>query len=300
MPNLRVLLVVPQPEEAFFLTDVLNEANEPQFREGNNQGFIEVTHAASWGETQALLSATPFPHIILLDPTLSDRPGAESLRSLQTLVPEIPVILLVNAADRSVAEKLLREGAQDFLIKRDIDCPPLTHAIRNAITRQHVLTAARAAAFTDALTGLPNRAAFTTLATRDRKLAERLERRWMILIAAPRTRGDLSFSFDAQRRDLEMVEMADYLRSTASPTDLMARIGPAQFALAVFDTEIESLEEAWIRVRTSAAERRIDVGASIFDASRPLSLEAMLQQAQDDMLPTRIPERSRTRIAGAA
>jgi len=62
------------------------------------------------------------------------------------------------------------------------------------------------------------------------------------------------------------------------------------------------VEEAWIRIRGSAAERRINVGASIYDRARPISLDAMLDQAALDLLPTRLPEQREPsiRVAGAA
>jgi PleD family two-component response regulator len=297
--NLRVLLVESEPEEAVFLQDVLGELGESRHHEMQ----FDITHAASWAEAESLLSnRASQPHLILLSPDLVDRQGAQTFRSVQAAAPDLPVILLVNSLDESMALKLMREGAQDFLVKKDIDCAPLAHAIRNAVTRQHLLTAARAAALTDALTGLPNRAGFLALASRDRKLAERLDRRWMLLIAVPRSLREIATAFGDQRRDLELVETADYLRGAASPTDLVARVSAGQFAITVFDTEFETVEEAWIRIRTSSAERRINVGASIFDSSRPLSLDAMLEQAAQDLLPSRIPERPATgsRAAGAA
>jgi diguanylate cyclase (GGDEF)-like protein len=297
--NLRVLLVESEPEEALFLRDVLSELND---RRAPNEALIEVTHAAAWSEAECLLSSnsTP-PHLILLNPDLADRQGADTFRCAQAAAPELPVILLVDSQDQSMAIKLMREGAQDFLVRKHIDCEPLAHAMRNAVTRQHLLTAAHAAALTDALTGLPNRAGFIALASRDRKLAERLDRRWMLLIAVPRNLREIAASFGDQRRDLELVETADHLRSAASPTDLVARIGAGQFAITVFDTEVETAEEAWIRIRASASERRIDVGASIFDSNRPLSLDAMLEQAAQDLLPSGMQAHlPSTRIAGAA
>jgi diguanylate cyclase (GGDEF)-like protein len=296
--NLRVLLVESEPEEALFLRDVLSELNE---RRAPNEALIEVTHAASWSEVASLLSSnsTP-PHLILLNPDLADRQGADTFRSAQAAAPELPVILLVDSGDQSMAIKLMREGAQDFLVRKHIDCEPLAHAMRNAVTRQHLLNAANAAALTDALTGLPNRAGFIALASRDRKLAERLDRRWMLLIAAPRNLREIAAAFGDQRRDLELVEAADHLRSAASTTDLVARISAGQFAITVFDTEVETAEEAWIRFRTSASERRIDVGASIFDANRPLSLDSMLEQAAQDLLPSSMQAHLPSRIAGAA
>jgi diguanylate cyclase (GGDEF)-like protein len=298
--NLRVLLVESVSEEALFLQDVLSELNELR---AANEPQIEATHAASWSEAECLLSdKATLPHLLLLDPDLTDRQGAETFRCAQAAAPDLPVILLIDSGDESMAVKLMREGAQDYLVKKNIDCEPLAHAMRNAVTRQHLLTAARAAALTDALTGLPNRAGFLALASRDRKLAERLDRRWMLLIAVPRNLREIVAAFGDQRRDLELVETADHLRSSASPTDLVARIGAGQFAVSVFDTEIESAEEAWIRIRNAAAERRIDVGGSIFDPSRPLSLDAMLEQAAQDLQPSRHAEAGGpiSSIAGAA
>ncbi|HEY4365428.1 MAG TPA: diguanylate cyclase [Bryobacteraceae bacterium] len=302
--NLRVLLVESEPEEALFLRDVLAEMNERRYEQGRIEyGQIETFHAASWAEAESLLAQGGIaPQVILLDPDLSDRQGGETYRAVQAAAPEIPVILLVNALDESMAVKLMREGAQDFLVKKHIDCVPLRHAMRNAVARQHLLNAAQAAALTDALTGLPNRAGFLALAARDRKLAERLGRRWMLLVGVPRNLREIAAAHGDQRRDLELVETADHLRGTAHPTDLVARIGAGQFAITVFDTEYETVEEAWIRIRGSAAERRIDVGASIYDPARPISLDGILDQAAQDLLPTRMPEQRQPviRVAGAA
>src|SRR6202044_1994536 len=96
------------------------------------------------------------------------------------------------SGDEALAVKLMREGAEDFLLKKSIDCAPLAHALRNAVLRHRLLTAARAAALTDSLTGLCNRAGFLLLAARDRKLAERLQRRWMLLTAEPRNLTEIA------------------------------------------------------------------------------------------------------------
>src|SRR5207249_4136275 len=82
--------------------------------------------------------------------------------------------------DEAMATRLVRDGVQDFLLKKQVDCAPLAHAIRNAVERHRQLTAARAAAMTDSLTGLLNRSSFLTFGDRDRKLAERLGRRLMV------------------------------------------------------------------------------------------------------------------------
>jgi diguanylate cyclase (GGDEF)-like protein len=229
-----------------------------------------------------LLSASP-PHVILLDIDLADKQGVGTFRLVQAAAPDVPVILVMNSGDEALAVKLMREGAEDFLLKKSIDCAPLAHALRNAVLRHRLLAAARAAAFTDSLTGLCNRAGFLASANRDRKLAERLERRWMLLIAEPKNLSEIAVAFGEQRRDLELVEAADHLRCLVTPADALARIGERHFAISVFDGETESVEESWTRIRNAAAERRIELGVSIFNDQNQLSVDAMIEQAVADL-----------------
>ena len=73
------------------------------------------------------------------------------------------------------------EGAQDFLIRGQVDCAPLAHALANAMEREQIACAEQTLRFVDLLTGLPNHGCFNMFAERDRKIAELLGTRWMIL-----------------------------------------------------------------------------------------------------------------------
>jgi diguanylate cyclase len=296
--TLRILLVEPEAEELLFLQDVLREVEEERLLP--EWPKIEPLCAATWAEAQRILATSP-PQVILLGLQGDDleADGDCAFRSAQAIAPDVPVILLLSSAGEELAARLMREGAEDFLLKREVDCAPLAHALRNAVLRHRQLSAARAAAHADSLTGLPNRAGFLAIAERDRKLAERLNRRWMLLVAEPRNLAALSRALGEQRRDLELVEAAEQLRSIATPADLVARIGERHFAFSVFDGDVETAEEAWVRIRAAAAEHRIDIGASIFDFDRPLSLDAMLEQAMADLpqrRETRPPETSKVAV----
>ena len=287
--HLRVLLIDSEPEEILFLQEVFRDLEEDGWlREWSK---VEAEYAATWAEAEKIIAITP-PHAILLNPYLADRQGAEAFRLAQTAVPDVPVILLVDAGDEAFAVKLVREGAQDFLLKKQVDCEPLAHALRNAVLRQQLLAAARSSALIDSLTGLYSQAGFLLAAGRDRDLAGRLDRRWMILVAEPQNLAAISQAFGEQRRDLELVEAADHLRVIAGPAYLLGRITDRHFAMGVFDTEPESVEEAWARIRSLAAERRIQVGVSIFDPGCPKGLEAMLEQATADLPRPKPPARS--------
>lgn len=279
---MRVLLVESEPEDVLFLRDVLVEIGEGRY--WTNWVNIEIVHTACWAEASAILS-NEVPDIILLNLDLPDSQGLDTFRRAQRAAQDVPMILLLAVSEESLGLRLVRDGAQDFLIKREVDCAPLAHAMRNAIERHRVLAAARAAATHDTLTGLPNRGGFLASAARDRKLAERLGRRWMVMIAEPRNLGEIATVHGEQRRDLMLVEAADHLRRLAGPADLLARLQSTRFAISIFDTDVESLEAAWSRIHAALLQHRIQVGAAIFSAGNPATLDALLEQAAADLSP---------------
>jgi diguanylate cyclase (GGDEF)-like protein len=280
--TLRVLLVESEPQDVIFLSDALTEIEAGRF--WNTWVHIETFHAATWKEASAVLGNEAID-LILLDLDIADSHGVETFRLAQTVAERIPVVLLIGPNDQAMAARMIREGAQDFLIKKQVDCAPLAHAILNAIERHRLLAAMRAGATADSLTSLPNRSSFLTVAERDRKLAERLSRRLMILVAEPRNLGEPAGALGEQRRDLAMVEAADHLRSLAGLTDLVARIGDTRFGVAVFETDVESLEEVWVRIHSGALSHQISVGAAIFDSDRPVTLDVLLEHAELDLTP---------------
>ncbi|HEX5714667.1 MAG TPA: EAL domain-containing protein [Thermoanaerobaculia bacterium] len=76
--------------------------------------------------------------VILLDVTLPDSRGPEldSLARIQDRAPKVPVILLTGIEDEELAVRAVREGAQDYLIKRQVEGDLLVRSIRYAIGRK--------------------------------------------------------------------------------------------------------------------------------------------------------------------
>ena len=284
--TLRVLLVESDAEDVLFLQEALTEIEGGQY--WSNWVRIETLHADTWAKAATIL-ANEALDLILLDLNLadahSDTQGAETFRRAQAAASQVPIILLTCAEEAESAARLVRDGAQDFLIKKQIDCAPLAHAMRNAIERHRLLSATRAASMIDSLTGLPNRGGFLAFADRDRKLAERLGRRLMVLVAEPKNLSAIASAYGDQRRDLTLIEAADHLRGLVGPADLVARITETHFALTVFDTDAEPVEAAWARFHSTAGAHRIGIGAAIFDAAHPASLEVLIDQAESDLAP---------------
>ena len=81
--------------------------------------------------------------IILLDLNLPDGAGIEVCQRMHQSAPHTPTIVLTNQTSVELGTKALREGAQDYLIKREVDGPLLGRVIRYAIERARVDRALR-------------------------------------------------------------------------------------------------------------------------------------------------------------
>ena len=270
--TLRVLVAESGVEDTLFLRDVLTELDGA--RAWSDWIHVETSYAATCADTAAILKAETVD-VLLLNPDLPDCQGAETFRRIQAAASHVPVILLVEPSSMSLAERLVREGAQDFLLKGEVDCAPLARAIRNALERQRMLAAIRATSMSDPLTGVLTRSAFQTLAVRDFLLAERLGRRVLIVVAEPLRAKMHGY----QRRDLALVEAADSLRSLAGPAALVGRLTLSSFSAAVMDTDTEAVEQIRDRFHAAADDGRIAFGAAIFEPLYPLSLDRLLEQA---------------------
>lgn len=286
---MRVLLVESEQEDVVFLQDVLSEIAEG--RHWNNWVNIEVLEASSWSEASSILASEQID-IVLLNLDILDSQGIATFRLAQRTAEQVPMVLLIGQSEESLGLRLVREGAQDFLVKKLVDCVPLAHAMRNAIERHRLLTALRADSTHDTLTGLLNRAGFLTGADRERKLAEKLGRRLMVMIAEPENIGEMGTTYGEQRRDLVLVEAADHLRSLAGPADLLARIGCTRFGITIFDADAEPVEAAHARIHGILRQHRIQIGAAIFSPDQPTTLDTLLAQAANDLSPTALAMRT--------
>jgi GGDEF domain-containing protein len=198
--------------------------------------------------------------------------------------------------EEALGVRMVREGAQDFLIRGQVDCAPLAHALNNAVERERIASAAQALRFIDPLTGLANLASFTVFAERDRKLAELLGTRWMILLAEVQDAGRLAEVHGEQRRDWTLVQMAELMRGLTDSAQFLYRVGATRFALTIFETDFESLEHAQQRVERGLAGERMLLGSAIFSPEDPLSLEDLFRGASES---TALVQRSH-RAVGAA
>ena len=74
--------------------------------------------------------------VILLDLGLPDSQGLETLGKIYTQVPEVPIVVLTGLNDEMLGVQAVNKGAQDYLIKGQVDTNLLVRTIRYAIERK--------------------------------------------------------------------------------------------------------------------------------------------------------------------
>jgi diguanylate cyclase (GGDEF)-like protein/PAS domain S-box-containing protein len=125
-PMKKLLLVEDNPGDARLLQEMLSEQSEDR---------IAVRHVSSMLDAEAHLAQFSFD-IILLDLGLPDAQGLDALRRAQAAAPRIALAVLTGMDDESLAAQCLQVGAQDYLIKGQIETRSLRRSLRYAIERK--------------------------------------------------------------------------------------------------------------------------------------------------------------------
>jgi sigma-B regulation protein RsbU (phosphoserine phosphatase) len=123
---LKILLIEHEADFARLIRGVLDEAKGAVF---------ELTSVAKMEEGLARLAEGGFD-LVLIDLSLPDGAGLANIKRLEADAPRVPVIVLGHVSDETVAIEAVHEGAQDYLVKSQLNPQLLGRAIRYAVERQ--------------------------------------------------------------------------------------------------------------------------------------------------------------------
>lgn len=224
--EVTLLLIEDSPDDAALVLSVLEES--PNFK-----GIIEHRNRLSRGISRL---AEDGIDVVLLDFSLPDSFGIDTFRRLHGAYPEIPVIVLTSLDDDRLALQAVSEGAQDYLVKKELEQRLLTRSIRYAIERNRAEQQLLHNAFHDSLTGLPNRALFgdrldMALAGAQRRPAGQFAVLFFDLDRFKNINDSLGHSVG----DHLLAALARRLETIVRPGDTVARIGGDEFAILVND-----------------------------------------------------------------
>ncbi|MFA9409828.1 MAG: putative bifunctional diguanylate cyclase/phosphodiesterase [Deltaproteobacteria bacterium] len=194
--------------------------------------YYRVTHVRTLND--AVLSAEDLvPDVILADLNLPDSRGTQTVASLQTSYPDIPLVIVSAWEDEAISLRSVQAGAQDYLVKGHIDGANLHRVIRYAVERKRTeLELVRLAHF-DQLTSLPNR---TLLRERvDHAIARAMRGGSGVatLILDMDRFKEINDMLGHEIGDKLLVEAARRIRASVRDQDTVARLGGDEFAVVL-------------------------------------------------------------------
>lgn len=81
---------------------------------------VTIHHATTLSSALRLLEDMPLD-LVLLDPGLPDCSGIHSFLRIHHAAPELPIVVLTGLEDKELAVQIIRLGAQDYLLKNQLD-----------------------------------------------------------------------------------------------------------------------------------------------------------------------------------
>lgn len=126
--RVNILLIEDNPGDARLVEIYLQSAIGFEFT---------LTHAVRLSEGIGLSKNNPIFDVILLDLSLPDSQGFQTLKTATAAFPkQSSIIVLTGLNDESLGIKAVESGAQDYLVKDQIDTTLLTRSILHAISRR--------------------------------------------------------------------------------------------------------------------------------------------------------------------
>jgi phosphoserine phosphatase RsbU/P len=129
----RVLLIEDNPADVDLIREALADGELDPALGGPALQLEQVDRLAA---ALALLRTSQVD-LVLLDLSLPDSHGFDTFVRLERSAPGLPIVVLSGLDDEAMAIRAVREGAQDYLVKGQVDGKALTRSIRYAVERKH-------------------------------------------------------------------------------------------------------------------------------------------------------------------
>ncbi len=248
---LQILLVEDNPADIRLLRETLADVGEKRFL---------ISCADSMRSAIQHLCEGPFD-LILLDLTLPDSEGLNTLQRMRAAAPLLPIVVLSGVQEEAVTLLALQNGAQDYLVKGQTDKHLLVRSVRYAIWRKQAEDRLQYMATHDPVTQLPTRLLFTDRLSQALSNASRYKRQIAVLFIDVDRFKTINDTLGHPMGDLLLKGIALRLAAVVREGDTIARLGGDEFVLLL---EQGVKEEPYYN---SILQKIIDVFAEPFELS---------------------------------
>jgi diguanylate cyclase (GGDEF)-like protein len=228
---IHILLVEDNPGDARLVVEMLREATGDEF---------VLTLVDTVALAVAHLHAGTTTHAVLLDLSLPDESGLETVRRVMTVAGRAIVVVMTGADDEELGIAAVREGAQDYLVKGSVDGASLRRRLKFAIQRHGKL---ETLALKDDLTGLHNRRGFLALAEQQLKVARRNGDGALLLFIDLDGMKMINDSFGHAEGNRALIDTACLLSTSFRASDVVGRLGGDEFVALMIGAD-ETIQTA--------------------------------------------------------
>ena len=222
---IKVLLIEDNPDDQILTKRMLEKTIHSSF---------DIVFAESLSTGIKITTDSPID-VILLDLDLPDSAGVDTFLKLKLQVLEVPIVVLSGFGDEEDALKAVREGAQDYLIKGQIDSNLLVRSLRYAIERKRAEETIKKLAYHDSLTGLPSRTLFNDRFAMAIAESKRNSKKMALIMLDLDHFKNINDNFGHDAGDELLKEISTKLGNTLRKTDTICRMGGDEFAVLISD-----------------------------------------------------------------
>ena len=282
--KIKILYVEDEIDHAILIGEFIKEIKNVHY---------EMTHVQQLEEALLELDNERYD-IVMLDMSLPDKQGLDTVTAVCERAPEIPVVVMTSIDDESMAIKALQKGAEEYLVKGDMNSHALSRILRYAIMRHKGRVELQSLSLIDDLTSLYNRRGFMLFAQQQLSIAIRTKRGMILFFIQIEGLNSISERFGHQYEDLAKIETANILKEAFRESDIIARHGRDEFtamAIESFDASNEIIitrlqDELESRNKQENRQYRLSlcIGTAYYDTEELCTIEELINRAKKSMV----------------
>jgi two-component system cell cycle response regulator len=231
--------------------------------------------------------------LVLLELDLPDSKGPGTFDCVYGRFPGVPIVLLADESDEEQALELLKRGAQEYLVKKQIDGRLMVRCLRHAIERHRLLTEIQALSLVDDLTGLHNRRGFVALAHQQQRVSDRRGEPFYLLYVDLDNMKWINDTLGHHVGDQALIDLSNVLEGTFRGSDVIARMGGDEFVVLVTDAGEADVSALQARLAESLRtystegsrpyELRVSIGVARYEPRSSQSIDELVDRADELM-----------------
>jgi len=222
--------------------------------------FFEVITVAHGEEALGILQAKPDISLVLTDYNMPVMNGLELTYEIRQTYSkdELCILALSGNEDSEISALFLKHGANDY-IKKPFSKEEFSCRVNNSIEALENIQTIMNYANRDYLTGLYNRRYFYSAMSEYIEDAKENGEKFAVAMIDIDHFKNINDSYGHDIGDKVIVTLADILRSSTSPRDIVSRFGGEEFCVVLKNINRYSAEDILRRIHTEVAQYSLQI-----------------------------------------